>query len=335
MSERLECFECDQLVTPQVEERLETLPVKGEPTEVLARVGICPECGADMSVPEFDEATLVTAFNTYRERHGLMTPAEMRRLRERYGLGQRAFALLLGWGEITLHRFESGSIQDAAHDAQLKMAEEPANVRILVTANGHKLTMRQRARLEAHLQALEAGRYADCTPGLQDAFVVREEQDVYGGWRVMALAKLREMMVIFSQQPRMYPTKLNKLLFYADFRFYREHGVSISGSPYLAYQYGPVPEHYEWIRADLIEGGDLAAAEVYGDLWQGEVLSAARTPDLTIFSAEEIAVINRVATELAGLTAGALAARSHKERAWIETPIKAKISYEWACELKD
>ena len=87
-------------------------------------------------------------------RHGT-TPAQMRALRARYGLGQRAFSLLLGWGEITLHRYERGAVPDAAHDAQLRMADDPGNVRILLTVNGHKLTPRQRATLEARLAGLD------------------------------------------------------------------------------------------------------------------------------------------------------------------------------------
>lgn len=179
VSEKLECFECGRLVMPRVEEREETLPVRGEPTDVLARVAVCPDCGADMSVEELDDATLVAAFNLYRQAHGLMTPEEMKRVRERYGLGVRPFSLLLGWGEITAHRYEGGSLQDAAHEAALRMAEDPANIRVYLSANGHKLTTRQRAGLEKHLQVIEAcgrGRAEDPI----DRLVVREARASYG-----------------------------------------------------------------------------------------------------------------------------------------------------------
>ena len=179
MTEKLECFECGKLVTPRVEDRTETLSVRGEPTEVLARVAVCPGCSADMSVEELDDATLVAAFNLYRQKHGLMTPEEMKRLRERYGLGVRPFSLLLGWGEITAHRYEGGSLQDAAHEAALRLADEPANIRVFLSANGHKLTTRQRAGLEKHLQAIEVsdrGRAKDPN----DRLVARETRVAYG-----------------------------------------------------------------------------------------------------------------------------------------------------------
>jgi putative zinc finger/helix-turn-helix YgiT family protein len=200
VTDRLECLECGKLVAPIVEEREETLPVRGEPTTVLARVAVCPACGADMSVQKLDDATLVAAFNLYRQHHGLMTPKEMKSLRKQYGLGVRPFSLLLGWGEITLHRYESGSLQDGAHEAALRMAEDPANVRVYLTANGHKLTARQRAGLEVHLQAAEAA-HAACALRPGDRFVAHEEPDEYGGGVPAQVSMTGEMM---RSDPRTY-----------------------------------------------------------------------------------------------------------------------------------
>ncbi|MBE0476747.1 MAG: DUF4065 domain-containing protein [Coriobacteriia bacterium] len=328
---KAECLECGAICQPRVEVRVEEYPVKGEPVEVTARVAVCPECGEDMSVEELDDATLRTAFNVYRQRHGLMSPEEMVRLRDRYGLGVRPFSLLLGWGEITLHRYESGSLQDSAHEAALRMAEDPANVRILLQANGHKLTARQRARLERALESLEAQRVEPCRTS--DRFEVREEQDEYGGWLPMQISKLREMMLYFCKLPDTYPTKLNKLLFFSDFLHFREQSVSISGSPYLAMPRGPVPEHYDWVIADLIEGGDLSAEEVYFESGAtGELLRPLREPDLSLFSPAELTTVRLVAEELGRRTSRQLTELSHQEAAWRETPQRQRISYAWAKE---
>ncbi len=333
MTETCECFECGRVVEPRIEERKEVLPVRGEDTEVLARVGVCPECGADMSIEELDDSTLVAAFNMYRQKHGLMAPEEMKRLRERYGLSVRAFSLLLGWGEITAHRYESGSLQDAAHEAALRLAEEPANIRVYLTANGHKLTPRQRAGLERHLQALEAETVV-CAPVDEERFVVREERDVYGGWAPMQLSKMREMMVFFATLPDMYATKLNKLLFYADFGHFRDFGVSISGSPYLAMQFGPVPQHYPWIEEDLMEGGDFSAEEIFFRNGDSHItLCAAREPDLSVFSTEEIETLKRIERVLGHKTSKRLSELSHEERAWAETPKRSMIPYDLARDL--
>jgi len=333
VTEICECLECGKVVEPRIEKRTEVLPVRGEDTEVVAQVGVCPECGADMSIEELDEAALVAAFNLYRQKHGLMAPEEIKRLRERYGLSVRAFALLLGWGEITAHRYESGSLQDAAHEAALRLAEAPANIRIYLTANGHKLTARQRARLEAHLQALENETLV-CAPSDEGRFVVREERDVYGGWTPMQLSKMREMMVFFATLPDMYATKMNKLLFYADFGHFRDFGVSISGSPYLAMQFGPAPQHYPWIEEDLFEGGDLVANEIFFPNGDSHItMSAGREPELSVFSAEEVATLRHIERVLGHKTSKRLSELSHEERAWAETPRQSMIPYDLARDL--
>jgi putative zinc finger/helix-turn-helix YgiT family protein len=331
---KLECFECGAIVEPRIEQRNEVLPVRGEDTEVLARVAICPGCGVDMSSEELDDATLVAAFNLYRQRHGLMSPEEMRALRDRYGLGVRAFSLLLGWGEITLHRYETGSLQDAAHQGTLRLAEEPANIRVLLSANGHKLTTRQRARLEAHLAAIEAGTVAAEADELRDVFVAREEQDAYSGWVPMQVSKIREMILFFASLPKMYETKLNKLLFYADFSHFKHHGVSISGSPYLAFPHGPVLQHCPRLEEDLLESGELLVEEVFfSDGGSGTVFTSERAPDLTLFSAEERATLKTVSDLLGGKTSKQLRDMSHTESAWRDTPDRAMIDYAKAAEL--
>jgi len=329
---QLECFECGATVEPRMEERVEILPVRGEDTRVLARVAVCPQCGVDMSVEELDDAALVAAFNLYREHHGLMSPEEMRALRHRYGLGVRPFSLLLGWGEITLHRYETGSLQDAAHEATLRLAENPANVRVLLTANGHKLTARQRARLESRLSAIEAGAVA--AEGLKDAFVAREEQDTYSGWVPMQVSKVREMILHFASLPDMYETKLNKLLFYADFSHFKYSGVSISGASYLAFPYGPVLRDCPRVEEDLLEGGELIADErFFSDGGSGTVFAAGREADLTVFSAKERATLVRVAKHLGSKSSRELSEMSHAESAWRETPERSMIDYAKAAEL--
>jgi len=59
-----------------------------------------------------------------------------------------------------------------------------------------------------------------------------------------------------------------------------------------------------------------------------------REPDLSLFSAEEIATMRSVATALGALSSEQLARLSHEEPAWSETPAKEMISYSWARELK-
>ncbi|TAL25411.1 MAG: helix-turn-helix domain-containing protein, partial [Nitrospirae bacterium] len=57
-------------------------------------------------------------------RKGFLQPEEIKKIREQYGLSQRNFARLLGWGEITIHRYESGAIQDDVHNDVLALIKD-------------------------------------------------------------------------------------------------------------------------------------------------------------------------------------------------------------------
>ena len=68
---------------------------------------------------------------------GRMTPSEITRLRERYGLSKRDFARLTGFGEASIHRWESSEhIQSESVDALMRLLEHGANVSELAKKRG-------------------------------------------------------------------------------------------------------------------------------------------------------------------------------------------------------
>ncbi len=106
--------------------------VDGETTLVVAEnvpVHVCEKCGEQLSGPE-----------AARLRHeaicralGLLTPAEIRSIRERLGLTQKQFTRMTRIGEATICRWESGRLlQNPAMDRYLRlMAASEDNVRFL------------------------------------------------------------------------------------------------------------------------------------------------------------------------------------------------------------
>lgn len=68
---------------------------------------------------------------------------------------------------------------------------------------------------------------------------------------------------IVHSHGEIFPTKLNKLMFYCDFCHYREFGLSISGLTYRALNFGPVPDHYATIY-DNVPGLEKKFIEAQG-----------------------------------------------------------------------
>ena len=64
---------------------------------------------------------------------GVLTPAEIRRIRERHGMTRAQFAQVTGLGEASLNRWENGlNIQTHANDRYLRLLEHPEIMRRLV-----------------------------------------------------------------------------------------------------------------------------------------------------------------------------------------------------------
>lgn len=96
--------------------------------EALLPVRRCSECGFEY----LDDAAEEIRHEVVCKHLGVLTPAEIRRLREEYGFSRAEFSRLTHLGEATLNRWESGTlVQNSAYDQFLRLLRFPENVRRL------------------------------------------------------------------------------------------------------------------------------------------------------------------------------------------------------------
>ena len=60
----------------------------------------------------------------------------------------------------------------------------------------------------------------------------------------------------------LHATKLNKLLYYLDFVYFRDHKKSVTGDVYIHQGYGPVPSRIDEVLADLKKDGAIDTSAV-------------------------------------------------------------------------
>ena len=147
------CPMCEAERPYRRETRREEYAVRGEKIALDVPRLICLTCGEGAVDDAFGDPTLAV-YAEYRRRHGLLSPDQVRAIREKYGLSQAAFAALLGTSPATLARYEGGSLQDKAYDHLLRACSNPEYVADLVRREGHHLSPRQRGDVEAALRAL-------------------------------------------------------------------------------------------------------------------------------------------------------------------------------------
>ena len=88
-------------------------------------------CGS-CEVEFLDDEAERLKHNAVCEYFGVLAPAEIRRIRESYGMSRAAFAQVTGLGEATLNRWENGiMIQTLANDRYLRLLANPATMQRL------------------------------------------------------------------------------------------------------------------------------------------------------------------------------------------------------------
>lgn len=103
-----------------------TLPINGEVVRVPGcSFLLCPGCGSTITNYEQTGYLFDRAHALYREKHGLLSPDEIREIRERHDLTQAAMARLLRLGPNTISRWESDRmVQTAAMDVLLRLIRD-------------------------------------------------------------------------------------------------------------------------------------------------------------------------------------------------------------------
>ncbi len=331
------CPQCESIVEPYEETIEQDILVRGESVMVSGVVQHCPVCKQALLSEEHDSATLERAYAVYRKRNGLLTPQEIRAIRESYGLSQRSMARLLGWGDITVHRYESGALQDAAHDSLLRLLREPANLLTLIENATDRLPARTFDSLTQRVQSrLDSNGPVQLRKWVE-RFAAYPSCDQYSGYREFDIDRLfRVVTELTSQCGSVVKTKLNKMLWYCDFLHFRDVSVSITGSPYLHLQYGPVPRYYEMLLNLMEVEGLLTRAETVFDAERdivGDVLSATSICDAAELADSERDVIRAVVARFGDLSARQITEASHAERAYTETGDGQMISYTYAQHL--
>ncbi len=330
---RTYCPICATFVDTRIETVEQGFTVRGEPIDVLGQIHYCGQCGEALVAEDNDSALLEKAYSSYRTKHGLLSPQEIRALREKYGLSQRSFAKLLGWGDITIHRYESGALQDIAHDSLLRLIQDPSNLETLLGSAKNRIPPSVLDRLHALLQAEEHTYFRTCV----ERMTAYEAADQFSGYRPFDPDRFSGLVLaLLNSTGGLLNTKLNKMLWYSDFLHCKELAISITGSPYLHYQYGPVPRNYSLLTTmmeieGLIEHNEKVYDAASGIV--GEVFTASVDTDWSMFSDTEREVVQIIASHFSSHTATRIKDDSHSEAAYKDTAAGTMISYAYAKDL--
>ncbi len=330
---QMECPICGCLHPLEMRKRLVTAVIKNQKVHYHELYYVCEN--SDDEENEFIpsnvmDANLMAARDAYRTLRNLLTSEAIVSLRNEYGLTQKELSNMLGWGGATIARYESKFIQDETHDEILRTIRDDA--------------LAAKEYLEKNKGNFDDRRYHEISSAIEDkikktsqnylthkALIAKyteySEMNDYTGGTVLNIDKICDMAAFFAQNcnESLYKVKLMKLLWYSDAVSFRDYGHSMSGLVYQHMQMGALPVgHYELMSL-------IPHEEVYEDyeFTMYKILPRKGFQE-SVFSNDELSILNRVQTIFKDFTGKMLADYMHKEKAYIQTASCALIPFSLA-----
>lgn len=123
-------------------------------------------------------------------------------------------------------------------------------------------------------------------------------------------------------------TVLYKLLYFIDFNYYEKYEEQLTGATYIKNHHGPTPREFIKIVQDMIEKNELELVQSKHFQFNQKKYLPLRDPDLKLFSANEIKLVDDVLHKLANMNAKTISDYSHGDAPWAVTPHGKPIDYE-------
>ena len=324
------CYMCDQDVDVIIKKEVEVHSIKGADVSCEVENVYCQKCGAQVYIPMINDRNLDCINLAYREHHGIITIHEIEALLDRYDIGAKPLAHLLGWGEVTIIRYLKGQIPDRIHSDTLRTLNDPRVFASIFDQNQQMLTSVAKKKVSEALRSLTDIHSPEKIKVSNLLAAYNDQPDICNGYTNFDLEKLIQVILYFALlEGAVYITKMNKLLWYSDMLHYKRTGnMAITGLSYKHNYHGPTPKWYDFLYGSL--------QDVYITLIDDEFgtkiipLKEALTTNL---SEEEMNVLDTVAQKFRGWNASKISKYSHKEKAYRENSHNDFIPFTFAQDL--
>lgn len=314
-----------------------SMDFRKETFEIVFHYYKCEDSEEQFTTTSMDEVNMNQVYNQYRDRFNIPFPDQIIRIREKYGLSAAKMSEILGFGINGYRQYEAGEMPSIANAKLIQMAEEPKIFIGMVELCG-TLDEKVKAKYTQKAQLLVEERKRNIfNLNFKEYLLGNHLADIYSGYRNPNFEKFTEMIVFFSEKIAPYKTKMNKLLFYADFLTFKQTCFSISGVRYKAINMGPVPNNFQSIFEYLANKDeiDICTTEFQdGNVGEQFIARPNRPFNSDLFSENELEVLEKVATVFKPKSTNDIIELSHLEEAWKKNEKgKSVISYEYAFEL--
>ena len=312
---RVYCPYCKKEVEYKVEKR-DLKEFRGIEINTYENVAVCKECYQDLYVNEIEEKNSERIYELYREKANIIKPQDIIDLRKKYDISQRELTAILGFGKMTINRYERGGVPTKSQSDYIKLLIDDDNKFIEKVKEAYKngsINDKTYERIVSTNLENEISKN-----DIQDMYrrvinnSLRLKPNIFNGYKAFDLELVENIIsYISSKVSNLTITSLNKYLWFIDILSFNQRGVSITGLTYQKQQYGPT----------IIDGTKT-------------IITSNKNFDLSKLKDSEIEIINKIIKLLKNKNVTDISNMSHEEEGWKKTKKFDEISFEYAMNLK-
>lgn len=148
---KMYCETCEKVHDIIVKNEERVYKVKDIEVKVNNKISYCSVCGHEVYNRKLELENDIVIFDAYKKEKDMLTSVDIKAIRSKYNITQKALAKLLGFGDKTITRYENGSLQDETHDTMLKLISLEDVFVKLYNLRKHVLTYNEQKRINEAL----------------------------------------------------------------------------------------------------------------------------------------------------------------------------------------
>ena len=334
---RVYCPYCKKEVEYKIEKK-DLKEFRGIEVNTFENIAICNECNQDLYVNEIEDENNERIYQIYREKANIIKPEDIIKLREKYDISQRELTSILGFGKMTINRYERGGLPTKSQSDYIK----------LLIKNDDKF-------IEKAKEAYEKNNINDKTYNkiiseevekdiskkeVQDNIrrylrsVLNRKPDIYNGYKSLDLEKIENIIsYIASKVKNLTITSLNKYLWYIDMLSFNERTVAITGLTYQNQKFGPTIVYKKYDELSLLDD-KYTREDIETENGNTTKIISNNNFKLDKISSSEKEIIDTIIKLLKDKNVTDISEISHREDGWKKTKRFEQISFEYAMNLK-
>lgn len=331
------CPYCKKEVEYKIEKR-ELKEFRGIEVNTFENVAICNECNQDLYVNKIEDVNNERIYQIYREKANIIKAEDIIKLREKYDISQRELTSILGFGKMTINRYERGGLPTKSQSDYIKLLienEDEFIEKVKEAYENNNITEKTYKKIVAEGQEENIGKkrvQENIRRYLKE--VLNRKPDIYNGYKSLDLEKVENIIsYIASKVKNLTITSLNKYLWYIDMLSFNKRAVAITGLTYQNQKFGPTIVYKKYDELSLLD-----------DKYQREDIETENGNTTKIISNEnfnldkindsEKEIIDTIIKLLKNKKVTDISEMSHREDGWKKTKRFEQISFEYAMNLK-